>query len=142
MAILAARELHGPRWVRSMPTADKPQTTLNPFRLLSEFILLCLGALLLVIAISGRVAMRVNPVGLILVGILFLYMAARAATKPEEGVTRVQTYVRAASLAIVGIVLLNIAIFHSRYTLVLLAIAGAVLILRGLLTAIFLVAKK
>ena len=125
-----------------MPTAQNPPKTLNPFRLLSEFILLCLGALLLVIAISGRVATRVNPVGLILVGILFLYMAARASTKPEPGVTRVQTYIRAASLAIVGIVLLNIAMFHSRYSLILLAIAGAVLVLRGLLTAIFLVAKK
>jgi hypothetical protein len=129
-----------------MPTADNPpnvpKETLNPFRLLSEFILLCLGALLLVIAVSGRVAMRVNPIGLILIAILFLYMAARAWTKPEEGVTRAQTYIRAASLAIVGIVLLNIALFHSKYSMVLLAIAGAVLIVRGLLTAIFLVAKK
>jgi hypothetical protein len=125
-----------------MPTAQNAPTALNPFRLLSEFILLCLGALLLVIAISGRVAMRMNPLGLILVGILFLLMAGRAWTKPEEGVTRSQSYIRAASLAIVGIVLMNIAIFHSRYSLILLAIAGAVLIVRGLLTAIFLIAKK
>ena len=61
---------------------------------------------------------------------------------PEEGVTRAQSYIRSASLGIVGILLLNIAMFHSRYTMTLLAIAGAVLILRGLLTAIFLVAKK
>jgi hypothetical protein len=125
-----------------MTTAQNPPTATNPFRLLSEFILLCLGALLLVIAVSGRVAMRVSPAGLILVGILFLYMAARALTKPEEGVTRAQSYIRAASLGIVGILLLNIAMFHTRYTMTLLAIAGAVLILRGLLTAIFLVAKK
>jgi hypothetical protein len=125
-----------------MPTAQNPPQTLNPFRLLSEFILLCLGALLLVIAVSGRVSMRISPVGLILVGILFLYMAARAWTKPEEGVTRTQNAIRAASLGIVGILLLNIAIFHSRYSLVLLAIAGAVLILRGLVTAIILVARK
>lgn len=125
-----------------MPTAQNPTQTLNPFRLLSEFILLCLGALLLVIAVSGRVSMRISPVGLILVGILFLYMAARAWTKPEEGVTRTQNYIRAASLGIVGILLLNIAIFHSRYSLALLAIAGAVLILRGLVTAIILVARK
>ncbi len=125
-----------------MPTAQNPPQTLNPFRLLSEFILLCLGALLLVIAVSGRVSMRISPVGLILVGILFLYMAARAWTKPEEGVTRTQNYIRAASLGIVGILLLNIAIFHSRYSLALLAIAGAVLIVRGLVTAIILVAKK
>jgi uncharacterized membrane protein len=125
-----------------MTSAQNPPQALNPFRLLSEFILLCLGALLLVIAVSGRVSMRISPVGLILVGILFLYMAARAWTKPEEGVTRMQSYIRAASLGIVGILLLNIAIFHSRYSLVLLAIAGAVLIVRGLVTAIILVAKK
>jgi hypothetical protein len=125
-----------------MPTVQNPPQTLNPFRLLSEFILLCLGALLLVIAVSGRVSMRISPVGLILVGILFLYMAARAWTKPEEGVTGTQNYIRAASLGIVGILLLNIAIFHSRYSLALLAIAGAVLIVRGLVTAIILVARK
>jgi uncharacterized membrane protein len=125
-----------------MPTVQNPPQTLNPFRLLSEFILLCLGALLLVIAVSGRVSMRISPVGLILVGILFLYMAARAWTKPEEGVTRTQNYIRATSLGIVGILLLNIAIFHSRYSLALLAIAGAVLIVRGLVTAIILVARK
>jgi uncharacterized membrane protein len=125
-----------------MPTVQNPPQTLNPFRLLSEFILLCLGALLLVIAVSGRVSMRISPVGLILVGILFLYMAARAWTKPEEGVTRTQNYIRAASLGIVGILLLNIAIFHSRHSLALLAIAGAVLIVRGLVTAIILVARK
>jgi hypothetical protein len=125
-----------------MATAPNSARAFNPFRLLSEFIVLCLGALLLVLALSGRVALPTKPVGLVAVGVLFLYLAARAFTRPEEGVTRAQSNIRAASLAIVGILLVNIALFHTQYSMLLLGIAGAVLVLRGLVSAIFFLIKK
>lgn len=124
-----------------LPSA-KPVRAFDPFRILSEVIVLCLGALLLVLALSGRVALPAKPVGLIGVGILFIYMAARAFTRPEAGVTRAQSNIRAVSLAIVGILLINIAVFHTSYSMFLLGIAGAVLVLRGLVSAIFSLAKK
>jgi hypothetical protein len=115
---------------------------LDPFRLLSEFIVLCLGALLLVLAFSGRASLPAKPVGLIALGVLCLYMAARAFTKPEAGVPRIQSQIRAVSLAIVGILLINIAVFHPRSSLLLLGIAGAVLVVRGLIGAIISLRQK
>jgi hypothetical protein len=125
-----------------MPVSTHPPRASNPFRLLSEFIVLCLGALLLVLALSGRVSLPARPTGLIAVGILFLYLAARAFTRPEKDVTRSQSNIRAASLAIVGILMVNIALFHTRYSMILLGIAGAVLVLRGVVSAVFSLAKK
>jgi membrane-bound ClpP family serine protease len=114
----------------------------DPFRLLSEFIVLCLGALLLVLSFSGRAALPAKPVGLIALGVLCLYMAARAFTKPEAGVPRIQSQIRAVSLAVVGIVLINIAVFHPHSSLLLLGIAGVVLVIRGLLGAIIALRRK
>ncbi len=125
-----------------MPATANPRRAANPFRTLSEIIVLCLGALLLVLALSGRVSLPARPIGLIAVGMLFLYLAARAFTRPEKDVTRSQSNIRAASLAIVGILLVNIAVFHTRYSMILLGVAGAVLVLRGLVSALFSLAKK
>jgi membrane-bound ClpP family serine protease len=50
--------------------------------------------------------------------------------------------VRAGSLAIVGILLINIALFHTKYSMALLGVAGVVLVLRGLLSAAFSFTKK
>lgn len=126
----------------NMQPAAKPTRALDPFRIISEFIILCLGALLLALAISGRVALPTKPVGLIGVGVLFIYMAARAFSRPEAGVTRAQSNIRAVSLTIVGILLINIAVFHTGYTMLLLGIAGGVLVLRGLLSAVFSLTNK
>lgn len=117
-------------------TATTATPRLDPFRLLSEFIVLCLGALLLVLSFSGRASLPEKPIGLIALGVLCLYMAARAFTKPEAGIPRIQSQIRAVSLAIVGILLINIAVFHPRSSLLLLGIAGAVLVIRGLIGAI------
>src|ERR1700761_4281841 len=123
-----------PTDVNTTRTASAPR--LDPFRLLSEFIVLCLGPLPLVLSFSGRASLPARPVGLIALGVLCLYMAARAFTKPEAGVPRIQSQIRAVSLAIVGILLINIAVFHPRSSLLLLGIAGAVLVVRGLIGAI------
>jgi hypothetical protein len=109
--------------------------------MLSEMIVVLLGALLILLAFSGRASLPARPAGVIAVGVLFIYLAARAFSRPETGVTRGQSNVRAASLAIVGILLVNIALFHTRYSMALLGIAGVVLVLRGLLSAVFSVAQ-
>ncbi len=126
----------------NMEPVAKPVRKFDPFRLVSEFIVLCLGALLLLLAISGRVPLPARPAGIIGVGVLFIYMAARAYSKPDAGVTRAQSNIRAVSLAIVGILLINIAVFHTGYTMLLLGIAGGVLVLRGLLSAVFSLTNK
>ena len=115
---------------------------LNPFRVLSVLIVVLLGALLILLAISGRASLATRPAGVITVGVLFVYLAARAIRRPETGVSCAQSKVRAGSLAIVGILLINIALFHTKYSMALLGVAGVVLVLRGLLSAAFSFTKK
>ncbi len=114
----------------------------NPFRMLSELIVVLLGAMLILLSVSGRASLPARPAGIIAVGILFIYLAARAYSKPEPGVARAQSSIRAGSLAIVGILLINLALFPTRYSMALLGVAGAVLVLRGLLSAAFSFARK
>jgi hypothetical protein len=110
--------------------------------MLSEMIVVLLGALLILLAFSGRASLPARPAGVIAIGVLFLYLAARAFRRPETSVSRAQSNVRAGSLAIVGILLIDIALFHTKYSMALLGIAGVVLVLRGLLSAVFSFAKK
>jgi uncharacterized iron-regulated membrane protein len=48
-------------------------TSAKLFQLLNESIVLLLGALLILLAVSGRVGLPTRPAALIAVGIVFLY---------------------------------------------------------------------
>jgi hypothetical protein len=65
-------------------------SAINPFRLLSEFIVFLLGALLIVLAFSGRVGLPTRPAALIALGAFFVYWGVRAGIKPELGVAAVR----------------------------------------------------
>ena len=106
------------------------------FRLLSEFVVLLLGALLILLALSGRVRLHVRPAALMLLAALFIYLAARAWIRRQPGTTSLQTHIRAGSLALVGILILAIPFLPRDQSGLLLGIAGAVLVLRGMLGGI------
>lgn len=108
----------------------------NLFKLLSEFIVLLLGALLILLSISGRIGLPERPVALMGLGIVFIYWGARAGMRKEPKTTRVEAQVRAGSLALVGIAVLAIPFLSVRYAPILLGVAGSVLVLRGLLGAV------
>ena len=108
-------------------------TPANLFRLLSEFIVLLLGALMILLAITGRVGLPARPIALVLLAILFLYWAMRAWMRREPDSVRLQTHIRAGSLALVGALVLGMTLLPLRYTNLLLGLAGGVLALRGLL---------
>jgi len=110
--------------------------TANPFRLLSELIVMLLGALLVLLAISGRVGLP-RPALIVALGAFLVYWGVRAAIKPEPGLQVRESRTRAASLTLVGLSLLAIPMLPLRFAPVMLGIAGAVLVLRGLLSAIF-----
>ena len=59
-------------------------TPANLFRLLSEFILLLLGALLLLLALTRRVGLPARPAALIFLGVLFVYWGIRAWMRRER----------------------------------------------------------
>jgi len=52
---------------------ERMLTSAELFQLLNESIVLLLGALLILLAVSGRVGLPTRPAALIAVGIVFLY---------------------------------------------------------------------
>lgn len=102
------------------------------FRLVNEFIVMLLGAFLLLGA-TGRAGLPARRTALVGLGVLFLYWGARAWMRPEPKTSRLQTTIRAGSLAIVGTLVAAIAFLPVRDANLVLGIAGAVLVLRGLL---------
>lgn len=105
----------------------------NLFRLMSEFIVLLLGGLLVLVAATGRAGLPARPAMLLGLGVIFVYWGARAWMRPEPKTTRMQRIIRAGSLALVGVVIAAIPYLPVRDTNLLVGIAGGVLVLRGLL---------
>ena len=116
-------------------------TPANLFRLLSEFILLLLGALLILLALTRQVGLPARPAALVFLGVLFVYWGIRAWMRREPDSTRAQTHLRAGSLVLVGLFVLGIPLLPLRDANLLLGIAGTVLVLRGIANA-FLSFKK
>src|SRR5271155_5640455 len=80
----------------------------NLFRLLSEFIVLLLGALLILLAATGRVGLPTRPGGVVALGAIFIFWGVRVATRPAAKAARVETMIRAGSLGLVGILILAV----------------------------------
>jgi hypothetical protein len=108
-------------------------TTAKLFQLLNEAIVLLLGALLILLAISGRVGLPTRPAALIALGVIFLYWGARAWMRREPASNRGPAKIRAGSLVLVGILVLGIPLLPLHYIPLLLASAGVVLVFRGIL---------
>jgi hypothetical protein len=127
---------------RIIPPDKKMTAAINPFRLVSEFIVFLLGALLILLAVSGRVGLPARPAALIALGAFFVYWGVRAGIKPEPGLRAYESRTRAASLALVGLSILGIPMLPMRFAATMLGIAGVVLVLRGLLGAVFSLRRK
>jgi hypothetical protein len=109
-----------------MPSTEKL------FGLLSEFIILLLGALLILIALTRTIVVPSRPVVLILLGVAFIFWAARAWLRPAPNTGQLEAGVRAASMGIVGVLLIAIPLLSLGHANVLLGIAGGVLAVRGI----------
>jgi hypothetical protein len=108
---------------------------INAFRLLSELIMVLLGTLLVLLAVSGRFGLP-RPALLVALGAFLVYWGVRAAVKPAPGLRPYESRTRAL-LALVGLSVLAIPMLPLRLASVMLGAAGAILVLRGLLNAIF-----
>jgi hypothetical protein len=108
----------------------------NLFRLLNELIILLLGALLILLAITRPIMLPGRPAALILLGAVLVYWGARTGVRPEAHVPRWQTNVRAGSLALVGLLVLTVPFFPLRDSGLLVGLAGAILVVRGLLGSV------
>jgi hypothetical protein len=104
----------------------------NLFRLLSEFIVLLLGALLIVVAISRPVGVPASPLALLILGIALIYCGARVWIRPGAETSRLHARIRGGSLLLVGICVAAIRWLPLRDESLLLGLSGAVLVIRGL----------
>lgn len=108
------------------------------FRLLNEMVFVLVGALLLWIGLSGhylfdprRPTWLVVTAILVLWGIRTSWRARRAAARVDRAAMRIDGL----SLILVGLIMLSLAWTPFLWAGLLLAMAGAVFILRGLVTA-------
>jgi hypothetical protein len=108
------------------------------FRLLSEFIMLLLGALLILLALTRPVGLPARPVALVILGVVLIYWGVRALARPELQANRLQVRIRAGSLVLVGLMILGMRFLPLRHAALLLAVAGGVLVIRGLLGGVLL----
>jgi hypothetical protein len=108
------------------------------FRLLSEFIVLLLGALLILLAVTRPVGLPDRPVAMVILGVVLIYWGARALARPSPPADRLQSRIRAGSLVVVGLFVIGIRYVPSRQAEVLLALAGGVLVIRGLVGGVLL----
>ena len=108
-------------------------TTAKLFQLLNEAIVLLLGALLILLAVSGRVGLPTRPAALVALGVIFVYWGARAWVRREPTPVGSSSKIRAGSLVLVGLLVLGIRVFPLSYIALLLGLAGGVLVFRGIL---------
>jgi hypothetical protein len=117
-------------------------TTATLFRLLSEFVLVLLGAMLILIALTRTVGLPVYPVALWILGAALVYRGVRVWMRPPEPADRWPTRIQAGSLALVGFLVLGIRLLPLGYTALLVALVGGVLMLRGIAAAVLLARGK
>ncbi len=101
--------------------------------------MLLLGALLLVIAITGRVGLPERPIALVILAIVLIYWGLRAWMRRESAATRIQTHIRAGSLVLVGLLMLAVRVSPLQHANLLLGLSGCVLVIRGFLGAVLFV---
>ena len=114
----------------------------NLFRMMTEFIFILLGGVLVWIGLSGRLDPRnFNPRGPAWLGLgaVLIYWGARTWAKTARAARtsdRVVARVGGASLALVGLMMLSVSLVEFRWVGLVFAAAGAILALRGILAAV------
>ncbi len=111
----------------------------NVFRLLNELVFVLLGVLLVWVARTGRYSFNRRAPGWIALGAFLVYWGLRAWWRDGRQASRGEAAaagVRGASLTLMGGMMLGIVWVPFRWTAPLLGAAGAVLMLRGLVSAV------
>jgi hypothetical protein len=108
----------------------------NLLRLINEFILLLLGALLVLLALTRRLALPQRPGVWIVLGAFLIYWGVRAWMRPEPHSLRTHVSLRGGSLVLVGLLVLQVPLLPMRFEGLLLGVAGGILVVRGLLGGI------
>ncbi|HEX2713707.1 MAG TPA: hypothetical protein VHM88_16030 [Candidatus Acidoferrales bacterium] len=111
----------------------------NVFRILTELVFVLLGMLVAWVAVTGRYSFNRRAPAWIALGAFLLYWGLRAWWRRGRGAQRGEAAaaaVRGASLALVGAMMLGIAVMPLRWAAPLLGAAGVILMVRGLLSTV------
>src|ERR1700722_18776042 len=117
-------------------------TTATLFRLLSEFILLLLGAMLILIALTRTVGLPAYPAALLILGVVLIYWGVRILVRPRQPADRWPTRIQAGWRMRAGFVGLGSRLLPLHDTALFVALTGGVLMLRGITVAVLLARAK
>lgn len=112
------------------------------FRLLSEFIVLLLGALLILLAVTRPIGLPARPVSMVILGVILMYWGLRALARPAQAAELWLARIRSGSLVLVGVLVLGIRFLPLRDAELQLTLAGGVLVVRGLAAGILLARRR
>jgi len=110
----------------------------NLFRMLTEILFVLLGGILVWVGLSSRFMFDPRKPAWLGLGAVLVYWGARAWMKTMHAArTAERTTVRVggASLALVGLMMLSLVFVEFRWVGTVLAMAGGILVLRGLVSA-------
>jgi hypothetical protein len=110
----------------------------NLFRVMTEMIFVLLGGFLVWVGLNGRFMFDPRKPAWLGLGAVLVYWGVRAWMKTRRAArTAERTTVRVGgvSLALVGLMMLGLVYVEFRWVGTLLAIAGGILVLRGLVSA-------
>jgi small-conductance mechanosensitive channel len=111
----------------------------NLFRMLVEMIFVLLGAFLVWIGLSERFLFDPRRPAWMVLGMVLVYWGARTwikTTRTRRTVDRFIARLGGTSLVVVGFLMLGLSVVELRWVGAVLALAGGILVLRGLLNAI------
>jgi hypothetical protein len=114
----------------------------NLFRMMTEFIFILLGGILVWVGLSGRLVLgNFNPRGPAWLGLgaVLIYWGARTMAKTARAARtadRLVAQVGGTSLILLGLMMLSLGVVEFRRVGIIFAAAGAVLALRGILAAV------
>src|ERR1700682_1974348 len=107
----------------------------NLFRMMIELIFVLLGSFLVLLGLSNRFMFNPRSPAWLGLGVVLIYWGARAwmkTTRAARTAERTGARVGGASLLLVGFIMLGLVVVEFRWVGTVLAIAGAILALRGL----------
>jgi hypothetical protein len=111
----------------------------NLFRMMTEMIFVLLGGLLVWVGLSSRFMFDPRNPAWLGLGTVLVYWGVRAWVKTERAARtaeRILVRVGGASLALVGLMMLGLLFVEFRWVGTVLAMAGGILVLRGLVSAV------
>jgi hypothetical protein len=118
---------------------------LSPARLtqlLMEFVFLLLGALVIWLAISGRIYFDRHGVAWLVLSVALIAWGLLALARPGQFWAKWQKWNRGGSLVLLGVVMLAISRVPFDWVVKLLAAAGVILVARGILGSLLILRQR